>query len=66
MCNFFIEKKGKDVARVRCHKHKGYEGNERYCPTFDKNKYICPTGGDTILKQELLEQEGYGVLYGAI
>lgn len=62
MCTFFIEKKGADKARVRCKRHLGGVGNERYCPSFDKKKYVCPVGGDTIHVQDLLSQEGYGVL----
>lgn len=65
MCAFYIERIGNDKARVRCKTHAGYPGNQRYCPSFDKKKYICPVGGDIIGNQELLEKEGYGVLLNA-
>jgi hypothetical protein len=72
MCNFFIDKKPWEKrAYVRCKTHVGYANatnskEPRFCPSFDGNKYVCPVGGDTILKQELLEKEGYGVLHGSI
>lgn len=55
MCAFYIDvEKWKGKAYVRCRKH------DRYAPQFFATKvFICPKGGDTITRDDILEKEGY-------